>query len=92
MAKAERQEAKVMKRRSAAKGKWEQGDSVSSAGDREESVVLKQRIVRLEAENKQLRKQIAVLTESISRSFQTHSDSVREQQHNFFKYSNVRRY
>ena len=92
MEKTERQEAKVVKRSSAARRKQEQGDSVSGAGGREEVVVLKQRIVRLEAENKQLREQIAALTDSVSRSSQPRSDSVREQQHNFFKYSNVRRY
>ena len=92
MEKAERQKAKAVKRRSKAREEQEEGDSVSSAGDREEVAVLKQRIVRLEAENKQLRKQIAALTDSTNRSSQPRSDSVREQQHNFLKYSNVRRY
>lgn len=92
MEKTERQEAKVVKRKSAARGKREQGDSINSADDREDVVVLKQRIFRLEAENKQLREQIAALSDTMSRSSQPHSDSVREQQHNFFKYGNVRRY
>ena len=92
MEKAEWQEAEGVKRRSAARRKQKQGDAVNSPCDREEVVVLKQRIVQLEAENKGLLKQIAALTESTSRSSQPRSDSVREQQHNFFKYSNVRRY
>ena len=92
MEKTERQEAKVVKRKSAARGKREQGDAMNSAHDREDVVVLKQRIFRLEAENKQLRKQIATLGDTMSSSSQPRSDSVREQQHNFFKYSNVRRY
>jgi hypothetical protein len=92
MEKTKRQEAKVVKRKSAAKGKREQGDSMNSGDDREDVVVLKQRIFRLEAENKQLRKQIAALSDTMSRSSQPRSDSVREQQHNFFKYGNVRRY
>jgi hypothetical protein len=92
MEKAERQEVKVVKRKSAARGKREQDDAMNSASDREEVVVLKRRIFRLEAENKQLRKQIAALSDTTSRSSQPRSDSVREQQHNFFKYGNVRRY
>jgi hypothetical protein len=92
MEKTERQEAKVVKRKSAARGKREQGDAMNSADEREDVVVLKQRIFRLEAENKQLLKQIAALSDTVSRSSQPRSDSVREQQHNFFKYGNVRRY
>jgi hypothetical protein len=92
MEKVERQEAKVGKRKSSAAGKRKQDDSAGSAGDNEEAVALKKRIARLESENGQLRKQMAVLTDSMGRSSQSLSDSVREQQHNFFKYSNVRRY
>ena len=88
MEKAEKQEARVVKRKSAARGKQVQDDPVS----REDVVALKERIARLEDENKRLRKQIAVLSDSTSRPSQSRSDSVREQQHNFFKYSNVRRY
>ena len=92
MEKAERQEAKVVKRKSGATGKRKQANSVSGADERDDVVVLKKRIARLESENGQLRKQIAVLTDSMGRSSQSLSDSVREQQHNFFKYGNVRRY
>ena len=92
MEKAERQEAKVVKRKSGATGKRKEADSVGGADERDGVVVLKKRIARLESENKQLRKHIAVLTDSMGRSSQSLSDSVREQQHNFFKYSNVRRY
>ena len=83
---------KVVKRGSAATGKRKRDDPVAGAGDREEVIALKKRIARLEAENRQLRKQIATLTDSMNRSSRSSSDSVREQQHNFFKYSNVRRY
>lgn len=82
---------KVVKRGSAATGKRKRDDSAGGAGGREEVVALKKRITRLDAENRQLRNQIAVLTDSMNRSSQSLSDSVREQQHNFFKYSNVRR-
>lgn len=82
---------KVVKRGSAATEKRKHDDSGGGAGEREEVVALKKRITRLEAENRQLRNRIAVLTDSMNRSSQSLSDSVREQQHNFFKYSNIRR-
>lgn len=88
----QQQENKVVKRKSAAVGKRKTDDSAGGAGDREEVVVLKKRIARLEAENTQLRNRIALLTDNTNRSSPSSSDSVREQQHNFFKYSNVRRY
>jgi hypothetical protein len=92
MEKAERHEAKVGKRKSGASGKRKPGESAGGAHARDEVVVLKKRIARLESENRKLGKQIAVLADSMARSSQSLSDSVREQQHNFFKYSNVRRY
>ena len=92
MEKAERQEAKVVKRKSGATGKRKQADSVGGGDERKEVVALKKRIAQLEAENRQLRKHIAVLSDTVSRSSQPRSDSVREQQENFFKYGNVRRY
>jgi hypothetical protein len=92
MEEAERQVTKVGKRKSGATGKLKQADSMGGADERDEVAVLKKRIARLESENRQLRKQIGVLTDSTGRSSQSLSDSVREQQHNFFKYGNVRRY
>jgi len=92
MEKAERQAGKVGKRKSGATWKLKQADSERGANERDEVVVLKKRNAKLESENRQLRKQVAVLTDSMGRSSQSLSDSVREQQHNFFKYSNVRRY
>lgn len=92
MEKAERQETKVGKRKSGATGKLKQADSVGGADERDEVAVLKKRIALLESENRKLRKQVAVLTDGMGRSSLSLSDSVREQQHNFFKYRNVRRY
>jgi hypothetical protein len=92
MERTKKQEAKVVKRRSAARGNREQSDPVSHDGDPAGVRVLKERIAQLEVENKQLRKQIAALSDTMSRPSHSRSDSVREQQHNFFKYSNVRRY
>jgi hypothetical protein len=90
--KAEHQEPEIVKRKSGATRKRKQPDSVGGAGESDEVAVLKKPIARLECENRQLRKQVAVLTDSTNRSSQSLSDSVREQQQNFFKYSNVRRY
>jgi hypothetical protein len=39
-----------------------------------------------------LRNQIAALTDTMNRSSESGSDTVREQRHNFFKYGNVRRH
>jgi hypothetical protein len=90
MEKLGRQGSKDVKRRSAATGERKRDDSTGGA-KRDDVVTLKKRIARLEAENRQLRNQIAVLRNSMNRSSQSLSDSVREQQHNFFKYSNARR-
>lgn len=92
MEKTVRQEGKVVKRESTARGKREQDDPASRDGGCEDVVALKQRIARLAAENRELRRQITVLTDTMNRSSQSLSDTIREQQHNFFKYSNVRRY
>ena len=63
-----------------------------SSTERAEVAALKKRIEQLVAENESFRWQLAstnYLAPSPSRS---NDDSVREQQHNFFKYSNLRRY
>ncbi len=51
---------------------------------------LEDRVLSLEEENKRLRKQKTVVVER--RPEKTYQDTVQEQRHNFFKYSNVRRY
>jgi uncharacterized protein involved in exopolysaccharide biosynthesis len=53
---------------------------------------LRKRVKALEAENLQLRQQLATMANRAAPSSRSSADSVREQQHNFFKYSNVRRY
>jgi len=92
MERAEREETKGMKRKPTTIGKHKQGDSAREDPEREEVVALKRRITRLEAENRQLRNQIAVLADSLNRPSQSPSDSVRAQRHNFLKYSKVRRH
>jgi hypothetical protein len=86
------EQTKVTKRKSTTRGKQERGGSPNQTSNCEDVIALKKRISRLEAENKHLREQIAALTNSASRPVQSNKDSVREQQHNFFKYSNIRRY
>ncbi len=92
MEKTEHKGAKSVRGRSTATRKHEHEDSGGGPGGSEEVVALKKRIARLEAENRQLRNQVAVSTDSMHRASQSLSDSVREQQHTFLKYSNVRRY
>jgi len=53
---------------------------------------LHKRIAALEAENQSLRMQVAALSSGRGTTTRSADDSVREQRHNFFKYSNVRRY
>ncbi len=51
---------------------------------------LEMRVGFLEKENRELREQKTVIVERAPQ--QSYDDAVREQRHNFFKYSNVRRY
>jgi hypothetical protein len=83
---------KIPKRQSGVPEKQASPDSPNSIRDQENVTALKKEIKRLEAENKNLREHIAALSASPRQPVQSPSDSVREQQHNFFKYSNARRY
>ncbi len=91
MEKMEGRNTKVTKRQSRVTDKQTSPDSPNSIRDQESVAVLKKEIRRLEAENKNLREHIAVLSASPRQPVQSSGDSVREQ-HNFFKYSNARRY
>jgi vacuolar-type H+-ATPase subunit I/STV1 len=51
---------------------------------------LEKRVLTLEAENERLRAQKTIVVERPAQ--ECYEDSVRKQRHNFFKYSNVRRY
>ncbi len=53
---------------------------------------LRKRVKELEAENLRLRQQLVAMANRTASPARSSADSVREQQHNFFKYSNVRRY
>jgi hypothetical protein len=92
MQEADGQQAKVVRSKSPTGRKQERVDSATAGGDCEDVALLKKEILRLEAENKKLHKQIAKLTNGKTPPVPSGSDSVREQRHNFFKYSNIRRY
>lgn len=51
---------------------------------------LNKRIAELDAENQGLRRQVAALSSRTGTKSRPTDDSVREQQHNFFKYSNIK--
>ena len=53
---------------------------------------LKEQVMALQMENNRLREQKTVVVERAPGQDKPYRDSVREQQHNFLKYSNVRRY
>jgi predicted RNase H-like nuclease (RuvC/YqgF family) len=92
MEKTEGRNTKITNRKSRLAEKQASRDSPNQARDQESMTALKKQIKRLEAENKNLRQQIAALSACPRQPAQSYSDSVREQQHNFFKYSNARRY
>jgi hypothetical protein len=93
MKNAEKLQAKVTKHKSSIREKQQRQDSPDQTDDHEDVIALKTRISQLEAENKGLRERIAALSSSANRQpVQSYRGSVREQQHNFFKYSNIRRY
>lgn len=92
MEKTEGRNTKITKRQFRVSEKQASPDSLNSTRDQESVTALKKEIRRLEAENKNLREHIATLSASPRQPVQSYSDSVREQQHNFFKYSNARRY
>lgn len=71
-----------------------QGEDGFSVEPSENAAVgaLRKRIAQLEKENESLRQQLAMMCKSTAGPGRTSTDSVREQRHNFFKYSNARRY
>jgi len=65
---------------------------IATSNDRSEVLRLKQQISALITENNRLRQQRTIVVERPRGQGKPHTDSVNEQQHNFFKYSNARRY
>jgi hypothetical protein len=81
----------VIARKPVAKANQDHYGHTVKSSDGEGLDVLKKRIAELEAENKGLRQQLVAMNSrpEPSRSFE---DSVRQQRHNFLKYSNAKRY
>lgn len=65
---------------------------IAASNDRSEVLQLKQQISALITENNRLRQQKTIVVERPRGQENPHTDSVKEQQHNFFKYSYARRY
>jgi hypothetical protein len=88
-----------MKERNSASNKKTKDVARSTSGEKETSDVrvlrrrigeLEKQVLRLEAENQRLREQKTIVVERTPQ--RSSEDSLREQRHNFFKYSNARRY
>jgi hypothetical protein len=88
----ERQIPNATAQRPSMKLKRDKANSTSPNTDLDNVGLLSPQIAKFEAENKRLRQQVAALTSSAAQAPGVAGDSVREQQHNFFKYSNARRY
>lgn len=82
----------VTERKSAAKAKQDHDNLTVKFSDGEDVGALRKRIAQLEAENKSLRQQLMAMSSRAAEPFRASEGSVRQQQHNFFKYSNLRRY
>jgi hypothetical protein len=65
---------------------------IAASDDSPEVLRLKSQISALITENNRLRQQKTIVVERPRGQDEPYRDSVKEQQHNFFKYSNARRY
>ena len=89
---AQEKPSTVTKRRSTTKATQREGCLTVESSDGADVSALKKRIAQLEKENESLRQRLALMSTSTVGPARSSEDSVREQRHNFFKYSNVRRY
>ena len=80
----------VTKRRSTTKATQREDSFTVESREGDDVNAQKKRIAQLEAENESLRQQLTSMSTRIAGPSRSSQDSVREQQHNFFKYSNVR--
>jgi hypothetical protein len=64
----------------------------SKTAERNELEYLRRRVSVLEYENAELRREVQSLRQNSTKSQKSYDEERREQQHNFFKYSNARRY
>ena len=65
---------------------------IAASEDSPEVLRLKRQISALITENNRLRQEKTIVVERPPGQDKPYRDSVKEQQHNFFKYSNARRY
>jgi len=82
----------IRARKSVAKAKQDDDGHIVKSSDGEGLDALKKRIAELEAENKGLRQQMVAMSSKPAEPSRSSEDSVRQQRHNFFKYSNAKRY
>ena len=83
---------KVAKPRSIKKAMPTADDPMIESVDDADIATLRKRIAELEKENERLRQEVPMMSARSFGSERSSTDSVREQRHNFFKYSNIRRY
>jgi hypothetical protein len=88
----EAQPSIVTKRKPTMKVAQQEDSFLVESDDGDNVSALKKRIAQLEAENEDLRQRLTLMSAKIAVPSRSSEDSVREQRHNFFKYSNVRRY
>jgi hypothetical protein len=81
----------IRARKSVAKAKQDDDGHIVKSSDGEGLDALKKRIAELEAENKGLRQQMVAMSSKPAEPSRSSEDSVRQQRHNFFKYSNAKR-
>lgn len=67
------------------------GDSPEVLGLKKQISELKAQVLALQVENNRLRQQEKIVVERPQGPQRSYVDPVKEQQHNFFKYSNARR-
>jgi phage shock protein A len=82
----------VRARKSVARAKQDDDGHTVKSSDGEGLDAIKKRIAELEADNKGLRQQFVTMSSRPAEPSRSSEESVRQQRHNFFKYSNTKRY
>jgi len=89
---AQEKPSTVTKGRASTRATQREDGPAAQSSEAVDVTALQKRIAQLEKENESLRQRLALVSTSTVGSSRPSEDSVREQRHNFFKYSNVRRY
>jgi cell division protein FtsB len=82
----------VTERKFATKARQRDDSFTVKSSDGDDVEALKKRIAQLEAENESLRQRLTLTSTRLGEPSRSSEDSVREQRHNFLKYSNLRRH